>query len=339
MEFLSDFSKDLLEFLDENRTGLTCVVTAACGLLLLRGYLQGPACRSQARMVGKTVLITGGNTGIGKETAKDLAKRGARVLIACRSKERADSAADEIRQYSGSDNVAVYVLDLASLTSVRECAAKVMSKETRLDVLINNAGVMYLPNWKTKDGFEIQFGTNHLGHFLLTNLLLDLIKKSAPSRIINVSSMGHNFAGEFNFDNINSEQSFSPYDAYHRSKLANVLFTRELSKRMKGTGVTANSLHPGVVATELFRFKDDKILPIRLFLTVVINLFFKPFIKTARQGAQTSIFLAVDPELENVTGKYFSDCAIANESKAGKDDEAAARLWKISEEMVGLKTK
>lgn len=179
----------------------------------------------------------------------------------------------------------------------------------------------------TEDGFEMQIGTNHFGHFLLTNLLLDTIKSSAPARIINVSSAGH-LMGKMNRDDIQSEKSYSKWPAYFQSKLANVLFTRELAKRLDGTNVTANSLHPGAVRTELAR---------NLAVIRYAALPFYMFTKTPKSGAQTSIMLAVDPDLDDVTGKYFADCAIAKESKAAQSDETAAWLWEVSEKITGLR--
>ena len=217
-------------------------------------YFQGGRCHSTKRLDGKTVVITGGNTGIGKETAVDLAKRGARVIIGCRNLEKGKEALKEIQERSGSKDVFLEKIDLASLDSVRKFADSVLISESRLDILINNAGVMACDYQKTEDGFEMQFGTNHLGHFLLTMLLLDLIKKSAPSRIVNVSSTAHTLgSGKIHFDDINFEKDYSPYEAYFHSKLANVLFTRELSKRLEGSHVTVNSLHPGAVKTDLER--------------------------------------------------------------------------------------
>lgn len=197
-----------------------------------------------------------------------------------------------------------------------------------MDVLINNAGVMGLPKRETtKNGLELQIGTNHFGHFLLTNLLLDLLKASESSRVINVSSVGHKF-GKIHQDDLQMEKSYSKWAAYSQSKLANVLFTRELAKRLQGTNVTANSLHPGAVRTELGRH-----LGLLRFLLTPFHLFFK----SAKAGAQTSIMLAVDPTLNNVTGKYFADCAVAQESKAARCDETAAWLWDISEKITKLK--
>ncbi|XP_053399624.1 retinol dehydrogenase 12-like isoform X2 [Mercenaria mercenaria] len=329
---------DACDFIQDHKVALACIVTTACSLIAFKKFMAGGVCRSKAHMNGKTVLITGANTGIGKETARDLAHRGARVLLACRDVTKAERAAEDIRKSTENENVVVYILDLASLKSVRQCANEVLTKETRLDVLINNAGVMWTPNVKTADGFDMQFGTNHLGHFLFTNLLLDLVKKSTPSRIINVSSLAH-IRGKINFDDLNSEKGFSTMKAYAQSKLANVLFTRELSKRLQGTNVTANSLHPGVVATELVRFIDNYVLPVRTFINLMYYGLVKHLNKTPVQGAQTTIYCAVDPGIENVSGKYFSDCAIKEEAPQAQDDEAAARLWKVSEEMVGLTQK
>ncbi|XP_048772945.2 retinol dehydrogenase 12-like [Ostrea edulis] len=296
-------------------------------LFALRMWAAGGECYSKTCLNGKTVIITGANTGIGKETAINLAGRGARVIMACRNKSRGETALSDVRKKTGSKQVVLKMLDLASLESVRTFAEDVKKTESRLDILINNAGLMMCPHTKTADGFELQLGTNHLGHFLLTNLLLDKIEGSAPARIINLSSIAHMGCNRINFDDINSEITYGKWQAYAQSKLANVLFTRELNKRLKGTGVAVNSVHPGMVITELFRYVSGYsiIWPFMIFLC-----------KTTREGAQTSIYCAVDESIENVTGKYFSDCAIKEESKAAQDDEAAKRLWDVSVKMVGL---
>lgn len=196
---------------------------------------------------------------------------------------------------------------------------------------MNNAGVMACPKMLTTDGFEMQIGVNHLGHFLLTNLLLDLLKASAPSRIVVVSSMGHTFT-DINKEDFNSEQSYAKIKAYSQSKLANVLFARELSKRLQNTGVTANSLHPGVVNTELGRYMVNPFVR-----DYIMKPLFSPFFKTPLEGAQTQIRLAVDPELESVSGKYFSDCKEKEPSAAAQNDSTATWLWNKSEEMTKLK--
>ena len=229
--------------------------TTVIGIVLFRiqRYCAGGNCSSKALLGGKTVIITGANTGIGKETAIDLAKRNARVILACRSEDKGKKAEVDVRRESGNSNVHFRKLDLASFDSVRRFAKEVLSEESRLDILINNAGVMYCSFQKTEDGFETQFGVNHLGHFLLTNLLLDKIKQAPESRIVVVSSLGHTLASKLDLDTINSEAHYSPYVAYHKSKLANVLFAKALAKRLADTNVAVNCLHPGLVNTELGR--------------------------------------------------------------------------------------
>ncbi|RDD40168.1 Retinol dehydrogenase 13 [Trichoplax sp. H2] len=311
------------------------VGVAGIALLILRSYNQGGSCHSKAKLHHKTVIITGGNTGIGKATAIDLAQRGARVILACRSESKGKEAVEDIIQQSGNSEVIFCPLDLASLQSVRDFADYVNEKEDRVDILLNNAGIMMCPYSKTQDGFEMQIGTNHFGHFLLTNLLLDKLKTCAPSRIINVSSLAH-MMGKINFDDINSEKGYGSVAAYSQSKLANVLFTRELAKRLQGTAVTANSLHPGAVDTELQRhFSVRKFSFLNSLITPLIWLGFK----TPKQGAQTSIFCAVDESLERVSGKYFSDCREKTCAKQAYDDDVAKRLWHLSEELTGLSKK
>ena len=204
-------------------------------------------------LTGKTVIITGANTGIGKETAIELAKRKAKVILACRNPERGREAERDVRIKSGSEDVVYRHLDLASLSSVHEFSKSILQEETHIDILINNAGIMACPQWRTEDGFEMQFGVNHLGHFLLTNLLLDKLKEAPSARIINVASLGYKYCKEVKFHDLNSEKDYKPHSVYYHSKLANVLFTRELARRLIGTNVTANSLHPGVIRTELGR--------------------------------------------------------------------------------------
>lgn len=282
---------------------------------------------SAERLDGKTVIITGANTGIGKETAIDLSKRGARIIMACRDPERGQAAVKEVIESSGNEEVVYMKLDLADSKSIREFAEAVNKDEPKLNILLNNAGVMVCPYGKTADGFEMQIGVNHMGHFLLTYLLLDLIKKSAPARIINVSSMAHSW-GSIKLDDINSEKSYDKRAAYSQSKLANVLFTRSLAKRLEGTGVTTYSLHPGVVKTDLWRHLSG---PQQAVMKV-----FSPFTKNSSQGAQTSIYCAVEPSLEKETGGYYSDCAPASCSSAAKNDVTAQKLWELSCQMLSI---
>ncbi|XP_078590982.1 retinol dehydrogenase 13-like [Branchiostoma floridae x Branchiostoma japonicum] len=326
-----------------SRIAAIVVLAAALLYVPVRRWTAGGVCESQARMDGKTVIITGANTGIGKVTARDMAERGARVILACRSLEKAEEAAKEIRSQTGNKNVVVHKLDLASLTSVRQFAKVINDAEPRLDVLINNAGVYVCPRWETEDGFEMQIGVNHLGHFLLTNLLLDLLKKSTPSRVVTVASEAHIFTSGIDFDDINYENNYDSEESYYRSKVANILFSRELARRLKGTGVTSNSLHPGIIYTEINRHREDYIREIvGAQLSKVANILMEGFVrvigKTWEEGAQTTICCAVAEEWQNTTGLYFSDCVPKETSAAGKDDEAAARLWDVSERMVGLKS-
>ncbi|KAL2085670.1 hypothetical protein ACEWY4_018990 [Coilia grayii] len=291
-----------------------------------RNMFRG-AWSSDARLDDKTVVITGANTGIGKETAIDLAKRGARIIMACRDMEKASSALKDVIEASGNQNVVVKKLDLSDTTSIREFAEVMNKEESQLNILINNAGVMVCPYGKTADGFEMQIGVNHMGPFLLTHLLLDLIKKSAPGRIITVSSVAHKY-GSINLEDINSEKNYSKTAAYSQSKLANVLFTRLLATKLKGTGVTAYCLHPGVVQTDLWRHLNKA--------EQAVMWVAKPFTKTSTQGAQTSIYCAVEPELATESGGYYSDCAKAACSRLGTDDKLAQDLWDLSCKMLNI---
>ncbi|KAM6953699.1 retinol dehydrogenase 12, like [Aplochiton taeniatus] len=282
---------------------------------------------STATLNDKTVVITGANTGIGKETALDLAKRGARVIMACRDMEKAQTALKEVIEGSGNQNVITMKLDLSDTKSIREFAGAINKEETKLNILINNAGVMVCPYGKTTDGFEMQIGVNHFGHFLLTSLLLDLIKRSAPARIITVSSMAHTW-GTINLEDINSEKNYDKKAAYSQSKLANILFTRSLVKKLQGTGVTAYALHPGVVKTDLWRHLSG---PQQVAMKLI-----SPFTKNSVQGAQTTIYCAVEPALETESGGYYSDCAPATCSRAALDDETAEKLWELSCKLLSI---
>uniref|UniRef100_UPI00398EA05F retinol dehydrogenase 12 n=1 Tax=Pristiophorus japonicus TaxID=55135 RepID=UPI00398EA05F len=310
------------------------IVFCAFAALLLAAFAPyirrcagGGVCTSNARLNGKTILITGANTGIGKETAWELARRGARVILACRDLTKAEAAAHEIREDTGNKHVIVRELDLANTRSIYQFAENIIKEEKLINILINNAGVMMCPFMKTEDGFEMQFGVNHLGHFLLTYLLLDLIKRSTPARIVNVSSFAHTF-GRINFKDLQSEESYDGGQAYCQSKLANVLFTRELAKRLKDTKVTTNSVHPGCVKSELIRHSS------------VMSLAWKVLsflIKTPKQGAQTSIYCAVAEELQATSGKHFSDCSPAFVAPQGRNDETARKLWDVSCKLLEIR--
>lgn len=294
---------------------------------IYRWWIRGARYEKNTKMDGKVIIVTGANTGIGKETALDLAKRGAKVYLACRNLTKAKEAVKYISKKSGANNAVAVELDLASFKSIRSFCNSLA--ESRIDVLINNAGVMACPKAFTEDGIELQMGVNHLGHFLLTFLLLDKLKKAAPSRIINVSSVAHNF-GRINKDDLWFKNSYSPGDAYARSKLANVLFTKELARILQGTKVTANALHPGVIFTEICRHIGQSY---GMILKPLTNLFGPYLMKTAVEGAQTTIKCAVDPDLEDVSGQYFSNCKITKTSKIANDPNLA--VW-LSNESVKL---
>ena len=284
-------------------------------------------------MSGKTVLVTGANQGIGLETAAALARMGASVTMTSRNTAKGEAALAEVKSRSGDSDIELMIADFGSFDSTRKLAADFKAKHNRLDVLVNNAGAIQMSRSETADGFETTFGVNHLGYFLLTDLLLDLLKASTPARIVNVASRAHLRAPGMNFDDLNAKQKFSGMGAYAQSKLANVLFTYELVRRLKGSGVTANALHPGVVRTG---FGKNNAGPIRLVFQA-FQLIGRPWLLSPEQGAQTSIYLASSPEVDGVTGKYFADSREEPSSPASYDEAAQRRLWDISEQMVGLK--
>ncbi|XP_046891679.1 dehydrogenase/reductase SDR family member 13-like [Hypomesus transpacificus] len=294
--------------------------------------VKGASCKSKVKLHGKTAIVTGSNTGIGKTTAIDLAKRGARVILACRSKQRGDAALAEIKKESGSNQVVFMQLDLGSLKSVRSFVETFLKTEPRVDLLINNAGI-YMQG-KTEDGLGMMFGVNHIGHFLLTILLLDRLKECGPSRVVNVSSTFHNFGTiDFNCLSIHKElgvgnTTIDDTKIYSNSKLCNVLFTHELAKRLKGTKVTCYSLHPGSINTDLTR--DAKILA--MLLKPITMLFFK----TPVQGSQTTLHCALQEGLEPLSGRYFSNCTVRDVYAKAKDDAVAKKLWEVSETLCGL---
>jgi NAD(P)-dependent dehydrogenase (short-subunit alcohol dehydrogenase family) len=275
-------------------------------------------------MEGKVCIVTGANTGIGKETARGLADRGATVILACRDATRGEEARASIAQTSGRDDVAMMPLDLGDQASIRAFAAAFRARYGRLDVLVNNAGVAPRKRTTTRDGFESTFGVNHLGTALLTLELLDLLRASAPSRIVVVSSDLH-YRGKMAWDDLQFERrTFNGLAAYNQSKLANVLFTRALARRLAGEGVTVNALHPGVVATELTRSYPRPLVAL-----------FQLFLLSPTQGAACSLHVATSPELAGVTGEYFEKSRIKLPSRAAQDEAAQERLWGITEQLLG----
>jgi NAD(P)-dependent dehydrogenase (short-subunit alcohol dehydrogenase family) len=283
-------------------------------------------------MAGKLVLITGGNTGIGKETAVALAGMGAHVVFTARDAQKGQDALAEIATRSGRDDVEVMALDLASLASVRAFAAAFAEGHGELDVLVNNAGLVLGSRTETEDGYETTFQVNHLGHFLLTQLLRPQLVAGSPARVVNVSSDAHKQARRgLDFDDLQSERSYRSFPVYGKTKLANILFTRELARRWDDTGVTTNALHPGFVASRFGRDGDTGWLG---SLALPLS---KPFALTPEQGAQTSVYVASAPELDGVTGGYWVKSAPASPTKAAQDDDAARRLWEVSEQLVAAR--
>jgi len=300
----------------------------------VRIYMRGASCHSQARIDGKTIIVTGANTGIGKETALDLARRGGRVILACRSLQRGEEAAADIQHQlhmkESDSDVLVMKLDLSSLTSVRQFVDEFKRTENRLDILINNAGVAGLAQSKTEDGFETTFAVNHLGHFLLTNLLLDLLKQSAPSRIVTVSSR---LTQGIQIDDLMLEKNYNHVYAYGQSKLANILFSRHLAKILEGSGVTTYSLAPGLIRTEIGRNLAITKIP---GVSHLIGLLSWPFLKTPTEGAQTMICCAVDESLLFDTGKFYWECMEGQPAGEAENDKIAQQLWDVSVNLVKL---
>jgi NAD(P)-dependent dehydrogenase (short-subunit alcohol dehydrogenase family) len=278
-------------------------------------------------MAGRTVLVTGGTGGIGRATALGLATMGAHLAIIGRDRGRAEGVAREIRA-AGGGQVDVLVADVSSQSEVRRLADHVLQRLSRIDVLVNNVGGYWNTRHVTADGLERTFALNHLAPFLLTNLLLDRLKQSAPARVVTVSSNAQAM-GRIDFDDLQGERSYSGARAYNQSKLANVLFTYELARRLQGTSVTANALHPGVVRTSFGA--EDPGRAQRLFVPFML-----PFMKAPTQGAATSIHVASAPDLEQVTGRFFANSKPKRSSKRSYDEAAAARLWQLSADLVGL---
>lgn len=274
---------------------------------------------------GKLCLVTGANSGIGLVTARELVRRGGDVLLACRRRDSGEDACRQIEREVGRRPAEILVADFASLAEVRALAARVRGIGRPLDVLVNNAGLMLTERRVTPDGFEATFAVNHLAPFLLTHLLRDLLPRDG--RVVNVASRAHKRA-TLDFDDLQSERSFDGWRTYCRSKLCNVLFNAELARRLGPGGVTANCLHPGVVATGFGRESNGLW---RLGLRIA-----RPFMISAEKGAATSVYLASSPEVRGVTGRYFANCRPADPSRAASDPASAARLWEISERMVGV---
>ncbi|KAL6480327.1 hypothetical protein MHYP_G00113600 [Metynnis hypsauchen] len=313
---------------------LLLAVLIGAYFIVYRIFVHRKTFTNPVTLYGKTVIVTGSNTGIGKATALALALRGARVILACRSKQRGEDAVRDIRRESGNDEVVFMPLDLASMKSIRSFAETFLKSESRLDLLINNAGLV-APGC-TEDGLGLVFGVNHIGPFLLTNLLLDRLKECAPSRVINVSSVGHDL-GTIDFNCINTHKRLGMglsemdlFKNYCHSKLCNVLLTLELAKRLKGTNVTCYSLHPGSVRSEIAREMSSWYMLIAKYL---MQMFFQT---DEMSGSQTTLYCALQEGIEPLSGRYFSDCKVREVKPEARDDEIAKKLWDVSERLCGM---
>jgi NAD(P)-dependent dehydrogenase (short-subunit alcohol dehydrogenase family) len=283
---------------------------------------------SGGRLEGKTVVLTGATSGIGRATALGLADEGAHLILVGRTPERCEETLSEIRRRSGRDDAVMLRADLSSLKEVRRLADEVLSRAERLHVLVNNAGVTLRQRELTADGLEATFATNHLAYFLLTGLLLPRLRESAPARIVNVASDAHRF-GRLELDDLQNERRYRALRVYGQSKSANILFTQELARRIAGSGVSANALHPGGIRSNLGRSEGRGLEAVRKLVGL--------FLKSPEEGARTSLYLACSPELEGVSGRYYAKCRERKPASHARDPELARRLWERSEELSELR--
>ncbi|XP_065342997.1 retinol dehydrogenase 11-like [Cloeon dipterum] len=298
----------------------------------IKGYMGGADCPSKARIDSKWVIVTGANCGIGLETAKELAKKGAKLILACRDEKKGEEARDEVRKVAQNAVLIVEKLDLCSFESIKQFVANLGN--TEVDILINNAGVVFHPEGRTVDGFEFHLQTNYLGPFLLTHLLLPKLK-ARKGRVINVSCVA-NFAGDIHMENLNMEGCYSSREAFGQSKLALVMMTVEMAKRLKGSGVTFNSLHPGMVrGTQHMRhspFSSSIILKAPMVPWIWL------FTKNPHQGCQTTVYLAIESGLQKTTGKYFADCSETNMAEKAHNGDLTKALYEKTCQLVGIKS-
>ncbi|CAG0892195.1 unnamed protein product [Cyprideis torosa] len=316
--------------MDITFSSLFLVVLGVGALVKLYFWLTLGVCRSDKRLDGKTVVVTGANTGIGKETAEDIARRGARVILACRNMEKARKAALDIIAATGNGEVIPMEVDLSRLKSVREFVKNFLTVEDRLDILINNAGMADIIHGRieTEDGLEYHMAANYFGHFLLTNLLIDKLASCAPSRVVNVASVAHNW-GKIDLEDLNSKRRYDKKRIYATSKLANVLFATEAAQRFKEKGVTVYALSPGGVSTDFLR-NTPLIIQLACKFGRLVG------IKSATEGAQTSIYCAVEDGL--TSGGYYSDCQLGGwmMNSQTEDVELRRKFWEASAKVVGL---
>ncbi|KAK3092553.1 hypothetical protein FSP39_004371 [Pinctada imbricata] len=301
-------------------TGATLLI-----MIYRKLFTHTAKCLSTRTLAGKVVIVTGANTGIGKTTSQELAERHAKVIMACRDISKGQSALKDIRKNTKNGILVVKQLDLQSQASVRQFCSQILEEESRLDVLINNAGVMGHPFTLTEDGMEIHMAVNHFSNFLLTNLLLDLLKKSAPSRIVFVSSSLHK-RGTVDFSMFDKKQKHP----YSNSKLANIYFARALSRNLDGTGVRVHTLHPGMVNTELSRHSLSR------FMRVLLSPLAWFLLQSSREGCQTVVYCAVSEELDHVTGRYYGKCKEEPWTEIAKENSMCKKLWEVSERLTGI---
>lgn len=301
--------------------------------LVMKRVMKGPMCNSKASLLGKTVIITGGTSGLGRETAMELSLKGARIILACRDVARGHEIAGAIKSDTQGE-FQVEHCDLASLSSVKQFAAKMLETESRVDILVNCAGVKDTPHWTTGDGFEYQLGVNFISHFLLTWLLLPVIKRTGPgSRIVNVSC-SHHKRGHFDPDNLFSEPiKYRKRAAYARSKLCINLFSLELSRRLETTGVNVYTANPGLSNTRLGRYVRESS---GLLVSSLQALFYWPLLRPPNNAAQTILFCAIDETLDDQTGFYYEDCAISHASEEAESLASAEVLWRLTERELGI---
>ena len=308
----------------------TCIIGAGIVLVFVRRYFQGARCASTATLRGKTVVLTGGNSGIGKATAVELARRGARVVLGCREVEKSQRALQEIKQESGSDAIYLKKLDLSALSSICEFSRYVLGEFPAIHILVNNAAVL-CDKEVTADGFDLQWSVNYLGHFLLTNLLLERMKESGPSRIVNIGSKI--YASKLDFDDLMQDRSYQPMSAYKHTKLATCLFTTHLASLLRDSNVTVNTVSPGITWTQLGRhtLKNASILK-KLGFWCIFSL----VAKSPWYGAQTVVYCSVASEIEGVSGLMFRECRVMPTKPHARNPIDAERLWKISAEQTKL---
>lgn len=284
-------------------------------------------------MKQKIALVTGANNGMGLETALALVRKGIYVVMLCRNQYRGESAMEYIKTTTHSQDISLMLCDLGDMTDIRRFCDEFINTYGQLDILVNNAGVLNIRRQETKDGLEQHFGVCHIGHFLLTNLLLECMTQSA--RIVVVSSIAHK-AGKINFSDLEMKQGYNVMKAYSRAKLCNVLFTKELARRIENKSITINCLHPGAVITNIGAKRSDGKTGIGMIRRIA-GMILRPFVKTPAQGAATAVYLAVSDDCDGITGQYFADCKLKKSSKLSDDVTLAKQLWNISEEITSLR--